>query len=73
MAGRCHSGPIAVCDTFTAVVAGESPCPATLRVESLLFYGRPVPRLDEGDTAELHLTGNAAHVAPGVLLIGDVP
>ncbi|RZQ60747.1 SMI1/KNR4 family protein [Amycolatopsis suaedae] len=61
--GRCHAGPVRVGDRF-AYADGLA---VSLRVESISCYGRSVPELDAGVSAELVLSGDG-ELAPGVHL-----
>jgi hypothetical protein len=71
LAGRCYRGPLSRGDTFTeASIAGHVHA-VSLRINSLLFYGKNVDSLHEGETAEVALAGKGAErVIPGVVLRG---
>ncbi|GAB2741927.1 hypothetical protein [Amycolatopsis magusensis] len=67
LAGRCYQGPIQVGDVFTEAAGQE----VRLRVDGILFYGKPVPELHPSESGQLTLTGDGLeHVVAGVSLRG---
>lgn len=72
--GRCYRGPLARGDVFSLVRPGPAKEPAKsigilLRVERITAYRRIIDEIDEGLTAELHLSGEGVeHVHAGAVL-----
>lgn len=72
LAGRVYQGPVRVGDTFTSVTTGTERHELELRVDALLFYGKPVPDVHESETAEITLSGKGtALVTAGAVLHGS--
>jgi hypothetical protein len=72
LAGRVYQGPVRVGDTFTSLTASGSRHEIELRVDGLLFYGKPVPDVHESETAEITLSGKGTElVTAGVVLHGS--
>ena len=73
LAGRCYHGPIRLGDTFSEAVKADERHEVALRVDALLFYGKPVPELHPGETAEVSLSGKGTElVTVGVVLRGHL-
>lgn len=72
LAGRVYQGPVRVGDTFTSLARAESRHEIELRVDALLFYGKPVADVHESETAEITLSGKGSDlVTAGVVLHGS--
>jgi hypothetical protein len=72
LAGRVYEGPVQLGDTFTELTAADARREVTLRVDALLFYGKPVPDVHPGETAEIVLSGKGTElVTAGAVLRGS--